>query len=159
MTLNAQDRARLFLNKVGAAAIWGEGVFILSLLLAGVVIVPLIDAMLPPEPPPRGFAFGRDFGFYFIAIVASYFIACFASGVFFSNTRKNPTLLGWPISLHGILSGFIVGGVVPALIFTLFSGKIHNLGWVGLGGIPGGFAGFLGNVAGGAYHWLRARKG
>jgi len=148
---------RASLKKIGLATLWGEGVFILSFLLAAIVIVPVIDAILPPEPPPDLFDFGREFDFLIIGIAASLLIACFASGVFFSNPRKNPTLLGWPISMHGIFSGFIIGGVIPALILTLLSKRVHNFGWVEMG-IPGGFAGFWGSAAGGAYHWLRARR-
>lgn len=152
-----QDRARAFFNKVGIATLWGEGVFIVLLLLVAVVIVPTVDALLPPEPPTDLFDFGRAFGFFMIGIAASLLIACFVSGMFFSNPRNNPTLLGWPISLHGFFSGFIIGGLIPALVLTLLSKRIHGFGWVEMG-IPAGFAGFLGSAAGGAYHWWVAHR-
>ena len=157
MTSNPQDRARASLKKVGMAVIWGEGVFI-ALILLTFVIVSAIDALLPPEPMPMVPVPGRGTVFFLSGTIGALFIACFASGVFFSNTRKHPTLLNWPFSLHGVLSGFVIGGLLPALVLTLLSGRVHNLGWMG-SGIPGAVAGFIGSVAGGAFHRLRARKG
>ena len=153
MNYTSYTRNDSFFKTVGRSALLGIGLFIVLFLLLDVVLIPTTNIFLPPESQPVIPAPTRSAGFLLFGSIKILYVASFFSGLCYSNTRRYPSLFDWPISMHGVLSGFIVGGLCPGLVLTLLSGQLYNIGWLILG-IPSAAAGFAGNIVGSTLHWI-----